>query len=62
MHKQDAIECIKMAGYSPETAEAVTKNFPESFSMGDAGIPDSVFDIIIDGMIEIMFAPEDEQS
>lgn len=60
MNKTEAIRCIKAAGYNAETAEAVTKDFPESFSMGDADIPDSVFDIIIDGMIEIMFAPEDE--
>ena len=60
MTKQGAIAYIKKTGLSSDAAEYMVRDFPDSFSMGDAGIPDHVYDIIIDGMVEVMFEVDEE--
>jgi len=54
MMKEEAIGYIKVAGNSTETAEYMLRNLDNSFDMGTEAIPNDVYEVIIDGMEEVL--------
>ena len=55
MKKTEAMQYIEAVGHGPETAEYMLKDLPEPFDMEEDEMPDSVYDTIVDGMVEMAY-------
>lgn len=59
MYKADAVKFISVVGHGTETANHMLKDLPDPFDMEEDVMPDSVYDTIVDGMIEMAYMMSD---